>query len=542
MLYGALAAIVLLLLGVVLYRQIDQFLLDNTASRLRSQARATIDYHTGGRFTSGFPVPAARVIPVPPGEAATPPQTVDSTITFLAEPSIVEMAANIVRELTTADTSAVVLDAKGNPIPGLMRIITAPSVPPSSGQDVTRTTYPPTFGITVERPDVPSQQPNSALTAEVAAAATEKTYLSTDPETGERVMVMLLPLQRAPDNTVIGVLQVVTSLQPADDLLARLRLLLMLGLGGALAVSILVGVPLTRAALRPLDRLVDTTARIAGDDLTARSALPHGSDEIGRLAASFDQMLGRIEDGVRAQRQFVADAAHELRTPLTAIGGLIELLLLGADNEDRATRRRTLVTVDRDLTRLTRLVNDLLSLSRHDLSIPHEQARVDLVALVADIHALTAELSADRVVTLERLDGPVEVRGDPDHLRQVLLNLAENARRYTPASGSITFRVRHNRRAAEVAVVNTGPGIAEEDLPRIFERFYRGGPARDRGSGGSGLGLAIARAIARAHGGTLTVESTPGRGAAFLLRLPLASPAVPHSGDRAGASASSSNL
>ncbi|MGH2599643.1 MAG: sensor histidine kinase, partial [Dehalococcoidia bacterium] len=370
-------------------------------------------------------------------------------------------------------------------------------------------------------PIIPPDRRRVRATAEMGL---EQTYVTSSPESGGRQLVMLLPLRRATDNAVIGVLQVATNLQPADDLLGRLRLLLMVGLGGALGLSVLVGVPLTRAALRPLDRLVETTERIATDDLSARSELPHGDDEIGRLAASFDQMLERIEAGIQNQRRFVADAAHELRTPLTATSGLIELLLLGADNEDRATRRRTLVTVDRDLTRPTRLVNDLLALSRHDLAAPHRQERVDLAALVTDLHSLTVELAPDRDVRLEVPGGNVEVIGDADHLRQVLLNLAENARRYTQDGERITFRLRRGRRVAEVAVIDSGSGISPEDLPRIFERFYRGDQARSRHSGGSGLGLAIARAIVRAHGGTLTVESAPGAGATFIFQLPLAPP------------------
>ena len=299
----------------------------------------------------------------------------------------------------------------------------------------------------------------------------------------------------------------------------------MVGLGGALGVSLLLGVPLTRAALRPLDRLVATAERISSGDLAARSRLPHGGDEIGRLAAAFDHMLGRVETSFRTQRQFVADAAHELRTPLTAISGLVELLLLGADNEDRRTRRRTLTTVDKDLRRLTRLVNDLLTLSRHHLSVSTEPRPLDLAALVADIHAETAALAPEREVTLDGASGPLVVLGDADRLRQVLLNLADNARRYTPPGGRIGFRLRREGSVACVEVEDTGPGIMPEDLPRIFERFYRGDRSRARVSGGAGLGLAIARAIAEAHGGLLTVASEPGAGAVFTLHLPLVEPA-----------------
>jgi signal transduction histidine kinase len=527
--YGALAALVLLALGLVLYRQIDEFLVNNTASRLRSQAQATVDRYTGGALISGMPaVPGVRVTSVEADVSALPTEgSRANQVQFIRNPSIEQMAANIVQELTTTDTSAMVIDLAGAQVAGAIRLPEVHTLPEGTAAISVPPAAPPSVAVAsrdvaVARTSAPIIPPDSRRVRAVAESGMEQTYVTSTPESDGRELVMLLPLRRTPDNAVIGVLQVTTSLQPADDLLGRLRLLLVVGLGGALGVSVLLGVPLTRAALRPLDRLVETTERIATYDLSARSELPHGDDEIGRLAASFDQMLERIEAGIQNQRRFVADAAHELRTPLTAISGLIELLLLGADNEDRATRRRTLVTVDRDLTRLTRLVNDLLALSRHDLAVPHRQDRVDLAALVTDLHSLTVELAPDRDVTIEVPGGSVEVIGDADHLRQVLLNLAENARRYTRDGERITFRLRRGRRVAEVAVIDSGSGIPAEDVPRIFERFYRGDQARSRHSGGSGLGLAIARAIAQAHGGTLTVESAVGAGATFLFRLPLA--------------------
>ena len=562
--YGALAASVLLLLGVVLYRETGDFLVENTASRLRSQARATIERHTQGVIGVGLaPVGAARLPVEPTAVAGAPIETPAGERVPIAEgvrvvsappfaffqssPTVAEMAVVIVRELTTRDTSAVVLNASGEIVAAGARLAEPvrpgpPDPPPLlwSPTDVVR--------VPDTRPGPPPPEPlravppapDTARVADVVVTGRESQYVVERPD-GERQLVLLFPLQRSGDQAIVGALQVTTSLQQADDLLARLRLLLLAGLGGALALSVVVGVPLTRAALRPLDRLVATTERIAAHDLSARSELPHGEDEIGRLAAAYDGMLDRLEASFQAQRQFVADAAHELRTPLTAIAGLIELLLLGVDEGDPAVRRRTLATVDRDLARLTRLVNDLLALSRQDLTTAREHRRLDLVPLAAEVRALTAELAPDRAVIFERPPGPVEVTGDADHLRQILLNLAENARRYTPDGSPILVRVRSGARMAEVAVIDAGPGIPAEDLPRIFDRFYRGGTARDRKSGGAGLGLAIARAIAEAHGGTLTAESTPGAGATFRLRLPLAAVAETAAG-RAPSGAPSSSL
>jgi signal transduction histidine kinase len=530
-LYSALAAAVLLLLGLVLYREIDTFLIENTAARLRAQAQATISRHSGGVLVSGTYFQAIEVRGAGSAtDTLVPAQVAGPPIGVLTRPAVSDMASFIVAELTTRDTSALVIGTDGTVVAGGGRLVETPAPPPSAAP------APPTAGVQVSGDDVfriqtravpaqplqraPLPATDTVRVQSVLDTGNTQTYVA--ELDGERQLVMLLPLRRAGDRAIVGVLQVATSLGPADALLARLRLLLMLGLGGALALCVAVGVPLTRAALRPLDRLVGTAERIAADDLSARSRLPHGNDEIGRQAGAFDRMLARLQAGFQAQRQFVADAAHELRTPLTAISGLIELLLMGADDEDRATRRRTLLTVDKDLARLTRLVNDLLALSRHDLAVPRRREPVDLAGLTQEIQHITAELAPDRTVLLERPPEPLVVAGDPDHLRQVLLNLAENARRYTPPGARITFRARRNGRTAEVAVIDTGPGVAAEDLPHIFERFYRGDRARARASGGAGLGLAIARAIAQAHGGALTAESVPGEGAVFTLRLPLA--------------------
>ena len=522
--YAGLSAAILLLLGLLLYRQLETFLVENTAARLRSQAEPVLNRHLGDVVVFEVRERMVAGTPAEPERAEQPSLALPAIGFIRDESAAFEMIAH---ELTTRDSSALVLDLDGLVVAGgigLAPVAAAPLPPLPPGATVARAREAPRPAASPFPSLALPPVPDPARVRQAIRQGEDVTYVTPD-EDGGRTLVTLTPLRRGLDGEVIGVLQLATSLDGADDLLARLRLLLLLGLGSALAAGIILGVPLTRAALRPLDRLVATTERIAANDLAARSRLPHGSDEIGRLAAAFDRMLARLQTSFQAQRQFVADAAHELRTPLTAISGLIELLLLGADNEDRQARRRTLVTVDRDLARLTRLVNDLLALSRHDLAVPHERRPVELAALVTDVQALTAELAAERTVTIERPSGPVQVMGDPDHLRQILLNLAENARRYTPAGGRIAFRVRRGRRRAEVAVTDTGPGIAPEDLPHIFERFYRGDRARTRDSGGSGLGLAIARAIAEAHGGTLTAESRPGVGATFILRLPLAVPA-----------------
>ncbi|MFN8514493.1 MAG: ATP-binding protein [Chloroflexia bacterium] len=256
-----------------------------------------------------------------------------------------------------------------------------------------------------------------------------------------------------------------------------------------------------------------------------RTDLPGGRDEIGRLSTAFDHMVDRLEGALRAQRQFVADASHELRTPLTALGGLVEMLLLGADRGDTATTQRALRSAHREIERLARLVGDLLTLSRLDARPDVEHRPVDLAVLVAEVGEQARFLAGERAVTW-RVDGPLTLAGDRDKLKQVLLNLTGNAIAFTGETGRIELRAARlatgRGDSARIEVEDNGAGIAPSELPRLFERFYRGDKSRARRAdgGGNGLGLAIARAIVEAHGGTIAARSTLGQGTTFTIELP----------------------
>ena len=251
-------------------------------------------------------------------------------------------------------------------------------------------------------------------------------------------------------------------------------------------------------------------------------------------------------------RQFIADASHELRTPLTSIRGYTDVLLRGAV-QDPATATQVLGQVRREAERMSRLVNDLLTLARLDEGRPLELQAVDLAALAGEAVDQARLLAGEREVTLRNEAGHARVLADPDRLKQVLLILLDNALKYgrQDAGGWVRVRVGRSERGVFVSVSDNGPGIAAEDLPHIFDRFYRaqraalrrmtdayaaardsGAPANPRAvaptqpsdSGrpeGSGLGLPIALALTHAHGGTLTVESQPGAGTTFVLELPL---------------------
>ncbi|HZC07756.1 MAG TPA: HAMP domain-containing sensor histidine kinase [Ktedonobacterales bacterium] len=357
-----------------------------------------------------------------------------------------------------------------------------------------------------------------------------------------------------PRHAALGYVEIVTTFTRTRLALGAIRLTLFIIMALVFVVGLLIGAPLTAAALRPLSRVTQAARRVAAGDLSQRVRLPHTDDEMGQLGATFDDMVARIEAAFSARRrseermrQFIADASHELRTPLTSIRGYTDVLLRGA-KDDPETTERVLLATRREAERMSRLVNDLLTLARLDTGRPLETQPLDLMALAGECVDQARILAGQREVMM-RTDGRgrLMVMGDPDRLKQVLLVLLDNALKYGRQTPDGWARLSIGRRdgQAVVTVEDNGPGIAPEDLPRIFERFYRaeraehlrrltsqstGAPAPgDSGAQpagppraeGSGLGLAIAQAIARAHGGALTVQSAPGSGTTFTLTLPL---------------------
>jgi two-component system OmpR family sensor kinase len=339
-------------------------------------------------------------------------------------------------------------------------------------------------------------------------------------QTEHRTLLLAVPLL-APDGTIAGALVLARSLELIDAVQARLMGLLVLGVGVAVVVGGALGLRATREALRPLDRVIQAARAIESGKLDERLR-PTKRDEIGELGIAFDTMLDRLAGLVASQRRFVADAAHELRTPLTALGGMVEMLQIGADRGDPSTIRRMLDTMSREIDRLGRLVADLLTLSRLDAEQPLHPVPVDLGTLLGEIATQTRLLAEGQEVTVE-ITRPATVVADPDRLKQVLLNLTANALRFTPAGGEIVLRLGTAGSRAVLQVADTGSGIASELLPRVMDRFVRGDSSRARATGGSGLGLAIVSAIVEAHGGTIELASEPGRGTTVTIGLALAS-------------------
>lgn len=317
-------------------------------------------------------------------------------------------------------------------------------------------------------------------------------------------------------------LVVATSLAPVEATLMSWRLTLSVIVLGTIAVSAAIAWFMATRALRPVDQMAGA-ARAIGQaaDFARRLPQPEQTDELGRLARTFNQMLDQLAAANATQRRFLADASHELRTPLTAIATNLAVLRGGGDAPEPSERERDeiLRAVARETDRMSRLVADLLTLARTDAGQEPHRHRLDLGAIVLEVYQQQRSLAADVTLRLGEWE-QVEVEADPDRLKQAVLNLVDNAARYTPAGGTVTLELRRHNDEAIMVVRDTGIGIPPEHQQRVFERFYRVDQPRARQSGGTGLGLAIAREIALAHGGRIELASEPGAGSTFSLIVP----------------------
>ncbi|MEX1253156.1 MAG: heavy metal sensor histidine kinase [Dehalococcoidia bacterium] len=309
-----------------------------------------------------------------------------------------------------------------------------------------------------------------------------------------------------------------------DDMVETLRSLLLI-LAIAYPVTLVVasagGIFLAGRALSPIDKITRLAQRISADDLSQRLDATMPDDEVGQLARTFNEMIARLDAAFQRQRQFTADASHEMRTPLTAIKGQIEVAL--SRPREAEAYRDVLQGANEEVDRLIRLVGSLLTLARADAGeIPLASEPVRPGDLVASAVEHVRPAAAQKEVTIDVEAGAdVTLQADQDLLLQLLLNLLDNALKYTPQGGHVTAGWSADGTSARIWVRDTGIGIAAEEQQRIFDRFYRVDKARSRAAGGSGLGLSISRWIADAHGGTISVESGAGQGALFTVTLPL---------------------
>ena len=327
-------------------------------------------------------------------------------------------------------------------------------------------------------------------------------------------------------NQIVGLVEVASSISNIDDALLVVRRALLLGSVLALIFAAVGGSILARAALQPIKSITETAQRITGtSDLSQRIPAGVPSDEVGRLTATINDMLERLEGSFETQQRLVADVSHELRTPLTTIQGNLDLLRRGAA-DDPAMRGEALAAIGNETVRMRRLVNDLLLLAQADAGLQLQLQPVELDTLLLDVYRQGQVISQGTGVRVRLgAEDQAVVLGDADRLRQLLLNLVDNAIKYTPSGGDVTLTLKRQAGWVQISVADTGCGIPAEDLPHIFERFYRADRSRTR-PGGAGLGLSIAKWVTEAHGGELEVESEVGQGTVFTLYLP-----EPHAGE-----------
>ncbi|MCU1346218.1 MAG: periplasmic sensor signal transduction histidine kinase [Acidimicrobiia bacterium] len=325
-----------------------------------------------------------------------------------------------------------------------------------------------------------------------------------------------------------GTLIIAAPLRDEDSALRRLLLIELAAGAIVLAILVVVARQLVGVGLRPLVEMETTTAQIAAGDFSARVKAADDRTEVGRLGNAFNTMVSQIEAAFGQRqitedrlRRFVADASHELRTPLTSIRGYSELYRHGAlaqpDDLERAMSR-----IEQEAARMGLLVEDLLLLARLDEHRPFDKRPVDLSRLLADAVNDSRAVEPNRPIALIDEAPGALVLGDVHRLHQVVANLLANVRVHTPPDAEVEIRLGFDDSQAIITVHDSGPGMAPDVAANVFERFYRADPSRARASGNAGLGLAIVAAIVEAHDGTVSVETAPGKGATFTVRLPRA--------------------
>ncbi len=366
-------------------------------------------------------------------------------------------------------------------------------------------------------PALPDGLPNSSS----PGTTTIFTAPSTDGATTYRVLAR--GTARDPGTLVIAI--------PVGETFATLHRLLGVQLLVSLVVLLTVAALaswLVRVGLRPLEGIGTTAGAIAAGDLSRRVEPADERTEVGRLGLALNAMLAQIEAAFDQRRRseerlrtFIADASHELRTPLTSIRGYAELFRRGADSRPEDLEK-SMARIEAEAARMGVLVDDLLLLARLDQGRPLERDPVDLTRVAGEAADAARAIDPDRPVEVEA-DGEVEVRGDGLRLRQVLDNLLENARVHTPPTTPIRVRVRSDGAEGVLSVHDEGEGLDPEVASQVFERFFRGDPARSSSTGGAGLGLSIVAAIVQAHGGTVRVVAPEpdATGTTFEVRLPL---------------------
>lgn len=325
-----------------------------------------------------------------------------------------------------------------------------------------------------------------------------------------------------PQKGMVAIIQVGESLEGVQEVLRSLFSIYVLAIILAVITASAVGWFLARKALKPVTEITDMARRIGAENLNERLNIAVPQDEIGRLASTINEMIERLEKSFKQIKQFTADASHELKTPLTILKGEMEIALRGKGDPEHL--KDALKSSLEEIDRMNYIVRNLLDLAKMDMereALPKEMVSLDRVLTERFEHFMRPALDSGVHLAILR-NKPAVVRGDSVRLGQLLFNLIDNAVKYTPHGGRVDLSLDEEGGKAVVRVKDTGVGISDEDLPYIFDRFYRVDKARTRDVGGAGLGLSICKEIAESHGGSLEAESVAGKGTTFTATLPLA--------------------
>ena len=332
-----------------------------------------------------------------------------------------------------------------------------------------------------------------------------------------RVITMPILLE----GKLINLVQVGTSLEAVQETLRNLKIFLFTAVPSVLILAALFARFMARRALKPISRIIDTAREIGqGQELSKRIPVLKIKDELGQLALTFNEMMNRLENSFAQMRQFSSDASHELRTPLTVLKGQNELIL---SKQRKPEEYQEVISSNlEEINYMSKVLEDLFVLSKSDENqVNLDYKPVDLRALVEEVckHAEILAEEKNIKIIIAFLE-PIEIKGDEVRLRQMVWNVLQNGIKYTQQGGELKISLQNEGDFALLTIQDTGIGIPEEDLPLIFNRFYRVDKARTRDEGGSGLGLSICRQIAEAHKGEIEVESKLGVGTRFKIRLP----------------------
>ena len=332
--------------------------------------------------------------------------------------------------------------------------------------------------------------------------------------------VTVVPLS---SDQTFGFAAVAEPLSVVEDGLSELRRDLFAGVFLVLLLASAGGYFLARKSLAPIASMNSQTQRISAENLSARLDVTNSRDELGRLATTINDLLARLENSFKEQQRFIADASHELRTPLAVMRGETEVALGKTRSIDEY--QQSLSLIQDEAERLSRIVEDLFILARQPINTRAalNKERVSLNDAVRDCARAAQVLAVRKGVRLKlEHDSPsIALNGDEELIRRLILNLLDNAVKYTPSGGEISLALGRQNGSAEIVVRDTGIGIPEAAQPRVFDRFYRVDKARARAMGGAGLGLSIAQWIVEAHGGAISIVSTPGKGSTFTVVLPV---------------------